>query len=215
MKIKPFALVEAIVALIGLLFLLPDVFGQQFWDGPHLDNNTIEGGTGTWNNSNPNWANINGIGGNVYSSTSDVIFSGAAGIVTLGSPIQIINSSIRFSTDSYVVNPNGFVLNVDTRTAPSTPITVDAGLQATINAPITGSSNGSSALSKSGAGTLILSGVNTYSDGTQINAGVLSISQDANLGTPPPGPSPRPRLIQTQAELSSTAGPCRRQPVLA
>ena len=69
-----------------------------------------------------------------------MIFSGAAGIVTLNSNITS-NSSVRFSTDGYVINrANGFVLNI----APGF-FTVDAGLKATINAPIAGS-----ALTKSG-----------------------------------------------------------------
>ncbi|WP_127091999.1 autotransporter-associated beta strand repeat-containing protein [Aquabacter cavernae] len=39
-----------------------------------------------------------------------------------------------------------------------------------------------SALLVSGAGTLVLSGANTYSGGTQVTGGTLSVSADANLG---------------------------------
>jgi autotransporter-associated beta strand protein len=38
-------------------------------------------------------------------------------------------------------------------------------------------------LTKDGSGTLALSGANTYSGGTNVDAGTLSISSDANLGT--------------------------------
>ncbi|ODA67265.1 Extracellular serine protease precursor [Methyloligella halotolerans] len=41
---------------------------------------------------------------------------------------------------------------------------------------------GTGSLAKTGAGTLILSGTNTYSGGTEIDQGRLSISADANLG---------------------------------
>ena len=37
-------------------------------------------------------------------------------------------------------------------------------------------------LSKTGAGTLVLGGTNTYSGGTNVTGGTLSVSSDANLG---------------------------------
>ena len=40
------------------------------------------------------------------------------------------------------------------------------------------------ALTKLGAGTLVLSGANAYTGGTNINAGTLSVSSDSNLGDP-------------------------------
>ena len=47
----------------------------------------------------------------------------------------------------------------------------------------TGGNAGSWALSKTGAGTLVLGGTNTYTGGTNVTGGTLSISADANLGT--------------------------------
>ena len=44
---------------------------------------------------------------------------------------------------------------------------------------------GASAPATSGAGVLTLSGTNTYTGGTTVNAGTLAISADNNLGTAP------------------------------
>jgi autotransporter-associated beta strand protein len=48
---------------------------------------------------------------------------------------------------------------------------------------IAGAISGSQVLTKMGAGTLTLSGANTYSGGTTINAGVLSLSPNSSLGS--------------------------------
>jgi autotransporter-associated beta strand protein len=56
----------------------------------------------------------------------------------------------------------------------------------TISLPITGSI----AVTESGPGTLVLSsGSNSYSNGTIVNGGVVSVSADANLGTAPSTPT--------------------------
>jgi len=49
--------------------------------------------------------------------------------------------------------------------------------------------SGSGALSKIGSGTLTLSGINSYSGGTSISNGAVSISSDRNLGAVPTWPS--------------------------
>jgi len=58
-------------------------------------------------------------------------------------------------------------------------VTANSGCSLAIAGTITGSGYG---IAKAGAGTLTLSGSNSYTGGTTMNAGVLAISADANLG---------------------------------
>jgi autotransporter-associated beta strand protein len=59
----------------------------------------------------------------------------------------------------------------------------EAGVVAGAYSPPAGfGTPGSWSLTKDGGGTLILSGANTYSGGTNFNAGIVSVSADNNLG---------------------------------
>ena len=84
------------------------------------------------------------------------------------------------ATASFTLNPNRGVTLMGTNDT----ISVTGANVLTYGGIITGPGS----LLKGDSGTLILSGVNTYTGITTINAGVLSISQDANLGTPPGTP---------------------------
>jgi outer membrane autotransporter protein len=55
----------------------------------------------------------------------------------------------------------------------------DGGTTSTLSGAI----GGVGSLSKIGAGTLILGGVNTYSGGTSLNGGTVAVNSDGNLGT--------------------------------
>ena len=48
---------------------------------------------------------------------------------------------------------------------------------------LAGTISGSGSLTQNGSGSLTLSGTNTYSGGTFINAGILAVNGDGNLGT--------------------------------
>ena len=57
---------------------------------------------------------------------------------------------------------------------------------------------------KTGGGTLTLGGVNTYSGGTRLNAGTVSISRDANLGALSGAVTFDGGTLQTTADLTSS-----------
>jgi fibronectin-binding autotransporter adhesin len=146
----------------------------QFWDGATTaGDGTVHGGSGTWNNSTTNWTTPNGAI-NASWQGGMAVFAGAAGTVTVSAPVSY--QGLQFSTTGYTVTATGSGALTPTGVA---PVIVDGGLTATISAPITGSGG----LQKTGLGTLILSGTNTYAGGTNLNAGTLGIGNSQALGT--------------------------------
>ncbi|HEY5314077.1 MAG TPA: autotransporter-associated beta strand repeat-containing protein, partial [Pirellulales bacterium] len=88
-----------------------------------------------------------------------------------------INAGTLEATAS-INSSRNFALGSSTST-----ILVDSGLTYTISGVIAdGASAGT--LNATGAGTLVLTGTNSYSGGTSISAGTLIISSDSNLGNP-------------------------------
>jgi autotransporter-associated beta strand protein len=72
----------------------------------------------------------------------------------------------------------------------SKPITLNSGggtflADAGTSSTLSGIISGPGAWTKTGSGTLILSGTNTYGGGTNLNGGILAVSSDINLGTGP------------------------------
>ena len=75
------------------------------------------------------------------------------------------------TTRTYNTDPSGTDVKIDTN-----------GHVLTQNGTIAASSGSNSGLTKSGSGTLVLGGVNTYSGPTTINGGTVSVSANNNLG---------------------------------
>ncbi|MFM7521610.1 MAG: autotransporter-associated beta strand repeat-containing protein, partial [Planctomycetota bacterium] len=110
--------------------------------------------SGTWNTSATNWTT--GTAGTfAFSSGDSVTFSGTGGgSVTLSGSLAPSSVTVSATAGSYTLSSS-------------------AGNQIT----------GTAALSKSGAGTLVLAGPNAYSGGTTLSAGTLRVGDNAAVGT--------------------------------
>jgi autotransporter-associated beta strand protein len=140
------------------------------------------GGTGTWSSSSKVWAtapSVQGTGG--QAATGALIFSGAAGTVTLDGTVSVA-AGLQFLTTGYIVVAGASTpsLSLTGANAAANSISVDSGKTTTISAAITGTTG----LTKDGAGILILENTaNGYGGGTMLNAGTLRITDLGNLGT--------------------------------
>ncbi|HEX8297265.1 MAG TPA: autotransporter-associated beta strand repeat-containing protein [Chthoniobacteraceae bacterium] len=138
----------------------------------------------TWNPAGPtnNWSTVapdlNWDAGTTWVNNNHAIFGGAAETVVVTEP-GITFNDLTFSSGYTVAAGLGTLL-----------LGNDAASQITVATRVTGSisetlgdgSGGASSLTKTGAGTLVLSGLNTFSGGFTMSQGVVSISANTALG---------------------------------
>jgi autotransporter-associated beta strand protein len=159
--------------------LLPAAFsGDGTWT------NTTSGGL--WSNST-NWTGgtiADGLGSTANFNTLDITSDNT---VHLDGPHTLTNL-IFGNTDAspsanWILDNNGISANVLTLAGTTPTITVNTlgtGKTATISAVVNDVAG--AGLTKAGAGTLALSGTNTYTGGTTINAGTVTITNVNALG---------------------------------
>jgi autotransporter-associated beta strand protein/T5SS/PEP-CTERM-associated repeat protein len=151
------------------LTVFADPTATQFWQGASVP----VGGSGTWNAANTNWLNADGSVSTTWGGQQG-IFHGTPGTVTIDGAQAF--TSLEFVVDGYnLVAGAGGAL---TPTGMAQLWAEGTRTTATIAAPITGAGG----IVKIGAGTIVLSGANTYLGGTVIQAGTLAVSADNNLG---------------------------------
>lgn len=151
----------------------------SYWDA----NGTAGvGGTGQWDATTANWNTAADGTGTLaaFDPSANLTFAGTAGVVTInqGATGVTHNSNLTFAATGYEIAGTGAggTLNLG---AASPVITVTNSTDtATISAVVAGTKG----LTKSGNGKLVLSGTNTYTGGTTLSGGTLSVASDANLG---------------------------------
>ncbi|MDB6151345.1 MAG: hypothetical protein JWQ44_2793 [Chthoniobacter sp.] len=153
-----------------------------YWD---LNGNVagIGGAAGaTWNLTSAFWnASAEGTGTpQMFNPANLAVFGGTPGPVTLGPGGVAPNGGIQFDSTGYVIRSTNAANDKLTLGGKGTIGVTNAGESATISAPIAGAAG----LSKTGSGTLILSGANSFTGNVVASAGSLQITSDAALGNP-------------------------------
>ncbi|MBO1907713.1 autotransporter domain-containing protein [Microvirga sp. 3-52] len=140
----------------------------QYWSGNGAD----RGGSGTWSGVT-RWLEPDGKQRSWLNGTG--VFDGPAGRITVEGAERI--GTLEFLTSGYeLVAGSGGELLLD---GGGRLWAEGAQTTATVSAPFTGTGS----LTKIGAGTIVLAGQNSYSGGTVLQAGTLTLASSSALGT--------------------------------
>ncbi len=139
---------------------------QLRWDTDPLSSGA-QGGTGTWNTTESGF--WNGAANVAWDNArNDVaIFGDSAGTVTVGT---VAASALRFDTAGYTLAGGTITLTGSGRITANQDAAIDSTIASAVG------------LTKTGAGTLTISGLNTYAGVTRVEEGALRVADIAALG---------------------------------
>ena len=176
----------------------------SFWDGngPKF-NDTVDGGDGTWHlaGTDNNWTEASGGINAAYADGTFAIFAGTGGNVAVDNGNGAVTASaMQFASNGYLITGDTLTL-----TDAQSTIRVGDGTEdgANFGAQIAADLTGAAQLVKTDLGTLVLSGNNSYTGGTLVAGGTLSIASDANLGAASGGLALDGSTLRTTASLAS------------
>ncbi|MBN1577895.1 MAG: DUF2341 domain-containing protein, partial [Chitinispirillaceae bacterium] len=163
-------LVIKVVSIVALI-VSASYGAAYFWDTSA--DGGYQAGDGTWSTSDAYWS---------LTGTPLVVWPGVTGnsATFAGSDgTYAITVSNTQNVDSIAFNNSGYTISGGTAIYFGTKkgISVASGKSATITTPITGSGG----ITKTGAGTLIFNGGNTYTGTTTISAGTLRLTSNGGI----------------------------------
>jgi outer membrane autotransporter protein len=155
-----------------------------FWDGDgegSANNNSVDGGNGTLTANSVNLTLSNGASNNALpAQPATIVFQAAPGAVNVDDVNgAIIAGGLRFLVDGYVLTGDAIELGGST---PTIQVGTAEESTAEFSASVANVLTGTAGLAKTGRGTLVLSGANTYSGGTNVAAGAL-VGNSGTFGT--------------------------------
>ncbi len=170
-------LVLALAAMMGIWFgHSADLSAATVsWDAA-MSGGTAVGGTGNWATASSNW--WSGTADQAWNNNNGdtAVFTGSSGTVTLGGP-QIVGGVNFSSTGGYTLV--GSTINF---TGAAPVFSVATPTTNRISSAVSGT--GPLAI-QAGTGALVFTAANSYTAGTLLDSGTLSVNSDAALGTRP------------------------------
>jgi len=156
------------------------------WNANGLASSTqMGGGSGTWSATSQVWTDATGTvpNGPMSPQQGYAIFGGTPGTVTVDdSAGSVMATGMQFATNGYTLGGGTLTLVANGSTAPMIRVgdgsSAGAGMTATIGSAIAGTAG----LTKTDLGTLVLTGANSYTGGTTINAGTLQLGNGGATG---------------------------------
>lgn len=159
--------------------------GYSFWDGAdpaYYDNNRLEGGSGIWSANGAGWADQNGTTNTRFADQDVAVFQGTAGTVRVANSAgAVIAGGMQFAVNGYRLEGDPITLGGDGPVAIGVGNGMGGGTFFT--ATIASALSGNAGLKKTDLGTLVLTGANTYTGGTTIEAGTLRLDGAGTLGS--------------------------------